>query len=357
MSRPIRAELSLSALKHNLDQVCQRAVGSRVLAVIKANAYGHGLLDVADALQSADGFAVADLAEAKALRSAGFKQPICLFAGCQTKHDFELAVTLAIEPVIHSSAQLNLLEQLTTVPEKLWLKFDSGLHRLGFDQDQLAPAIRRLRALSPIPDVVLMSHLASADQLDDLTTSQQQASFEDVVSGYDHSCSLLNSAGVLGDQLPAYDWVRPGIALYGASPLAGRSAEQLNLKPVMTLMSEIIAISNVAKGERVGYGGIWTAPRACRIATIACGYADGYPRHAKNQTPVLVKGNPVPLVGRVSMDLMTIDVTDLDSVSVGDEVTLWGQGLAIDEIAKAAGTISYELMCGVSSRVPRVITS
>lgn len=355
MGRPIRAIIDLSALQHNLGIIRSYAEDAKVMAVIKANAYGHGLIDVASALSSADGFAVADLNEAKALRDAGFNQSICLFAGCYCKIDFEQGLQLDVEPVIHCSEQLDLLEQLSHSPKGLWLKIDSGMHRLGFSPEQVEGAINRLKNLAPGPTISLMSHLANADQSQNKTNQSQQLIFETATNDYDYPRSLLNSAGLIGQQLAAYDWVRPGIALYGSSPITNQSAKDLGLKPVMTLKTKIISIKDVAQGDRVGYGGSWTAPQTTRIATIACGYGDGYPRHAGNQTPVLVNGQRVPLVGRVSMDLMTLDVSQLTNVTIGDEAILWGQGLAIDEIAEAVDTISYQLMCNISARVPRLI--
>jgi alanine racemase len=340
VTRLVRAVIDSSALRDNLAAVRRVAPRSRVLAVVKANAYGHGLVPTALALADADAFAVARLEEGLALRHSGVRTPIVLLEG-----DFEL--------VVHSAEQAALLaawrgaHRFTT-----WIKVDSGMNRLGFRPEEFPAAYARLLDSGAVaPRMRLLTHLANADALDDTVTREQIALFERTVHGLDLERSIANSAGILGWPASHADWVRPGLLLYGVSPFAGRTAAEFGLRPAMTLESTVISVRRVRIGERVGYGGRWTARRATTLAIVAVGYGDGYPRHTANGTPVLVNGAQAPIAGRVSMDMIALDVTDLPPVHAGDRVVLWGEGLAVEAVAPHADTVSYELLCGVSQRV------
>jgi len=355
MTRPARARLDPQALRHNLHLVRRHAPSSKVMAVVKANAYGHGLLWAARCLESADAFAVASVEEAVPLREANYHQPICLLEGVFTADDVASLDRHRLDPVIHHSTQLDLLEQGGCQgPLTVWLKIDTGMHRLGFAPADLSSVLDRLRKVKCIGDIRLMSHLANADHRDDPGTRRQLEAFLSASKVHALPRSLANSAGVLGWPDSHFDWVRPGIMLYGSSPLAGSTAESLGLKPVMTLETRLIAVQSHRQGESIGYGGDYTCPVDMPVGVAAIGYGDGYPRHAPAGTPVLVNGQTVPLIGRVSMDMVTLDLRNQPKARVGDPITLWGEGLPIDTIAAKAGTISYELMCHVTERIPRV---
>jgi alanine racemase len=335
--------------------------GARVLAMVKADAYGHGALVVAEALSGADGFGVAFLQEAQALRAAGISHPITLMEGVFTPGEMAEAVRLGLSTVVHQSTQVVLLEAVpATTPVDVWLKLDTGMHRLGFVPEQVMSVWRRLRALPGVRSIGLVTHFARADELQAPQTAEQIAVFRALQRqieqevGHAVTDSLANSAGILAWPDAIGSWVRPGIMLYGSSPFADRSAESLGLRPVMTLTSRLIAIRTLKAGEPVGYGGTWVAPCDTRIGVVAVGYGDGYPRHAASGTPVLVNGVRVPLAGRVSMDMIAVDLGDVPA-ALGDPCVLWGEGLPADEIAAAAGTISYELFCKVTARVPRFL--
>ena len=324
------------------------------MAVVKANAYGHGLVPTALALADADAFAVARLEEGLALRAAGVTRPIVLLEGVFASEQLLEAARHGFDLVVHDPLQIELLEGFSG-PHRfvLWLKIDTGMNRLGFRPNEFRRALERVSALRPPPlEIRLLTHLARADDRDDAATREQIARFKEAIRDLDYATSIPNSAGIFGTAPVSCDWVRPGLALYGASPFAGQICTDLGLQPVMTLESTVIAIRHVPRGEAVGYGGAWRAPRDSVIAIVAAGYGDGLTRNLPNGTPVLIDGQRLPLVGRVSMDMIAVDVTDRPAVRVGTSVTLWGRGLPVEEVARYAGTIPYELLCGVSQRVP-----
>jgi len=347
------ATLCISALQHNLQRAKQCAPNAKVIAVIKANAYGHGMLAVAEALHAADAYAVARLDEAVSLRHAGIDKPILLLEGVNTTAAWADCAAQHIEAVVHDTAQIEqLLATPLTQPIHLWLKADTGMHRLGLPCDQIIPAFERLRALPYVASIRLMSHLACADQPNHPFIQQQQSQFDAIDLPLERS--LANSAALLSATRFQYDWVRPGIMLYGASPFAAHSGPEAGLQAVMTLQSELIAIQALKKGQAVGYSRTWTCPEDMRVGVVGIGYGDGYPRHAPSGTPVLIHGQQAPLIGRVSMDMLSVDLRGLTHAHIGDPVTLWGQALSVDIIADYAGTISYELLCAVTPRVPRI---
>jgi alanine racemase len=354
VSRLIRAVIEPRALRHNLGTIRERARRARVMAVVKANAYGHGLVPTALALPDADAFAVARLEEGLALRAAGITQPIVLLEGVFTAEQLLEAARHGFDLVVHDALQVELLEEMTGSHRfVLWIKIDTGMNRLGFPAREFAGALERVQRLKPAPlEVRLLTHLACADERDNRMTNEQLTRFREITRGLDYSVSVANSAGIFGGAQVNFDWVRPGLALYGASPFADSSAAQLGLTPVMSLESSVIALRRIAAGETVGYGAAWRSPRDSLIAIIAAGYGDGLPRSLAGGTPVLVAGARVPLVGRVSMDMIAADVSALPEVHVGTGVVLWGPGLPVEEIARHAGTIPYELLCSVSQRVP-----
>jgi alanine racemase len=351
----IRAIVDTAALRHNLGRVRSTAPGARVMAVIKANAYGHGLVPAAKALAQTDGFAVARLEEGLALRQAGLTNRILLLEGVFSPDQLASAAQQRFDLMVHSFEQLAMLE-VRSGPEPIaaWIKVDTGMNRLGFRVDQFQDAYRRLRLIKGVtPDPTLVTHLASADDRRDPKTNEQMRSFAAATRDFEGERSIANSAALLAWPDARADWVRPGLMLYGVSPFPSGTGAELGLRPVMTLQSEVIAIKDVRTGETVGYGGAWRAERETRMAVVAAGYGDGYPRSIESGTPVLVNGHRAPLIGRVSMDMITVDVTDLPGVASGDPVVLWGEGVPVEEIARHSGTIPYELICGVSQRVQR----
>lgn len=352
MAGLIRAVIDASALKANLAVVRRTAPRSRIMAIVKANAYGHDLVSTAHALADADAFGVARLEEGLRLRSNGVKNEIVLLEGVFDAEQMAAAAANDFGLVVHHAQQLALLaewrgQQRFTV----WLKVDTGMNRLGFRADEFAAAYRKASACAAVAQLRLLTHLASAEASADPTTTEQLQLFEAVTAGLTHERSVANSAGVLNWPESHFDWVRPGLMLYGVSPVPGKVAADIGLRPAMLLTTSVIATRRVKPGERVGYGGRWTARRMSTLAVAAVGYGDGYPRHMANGTPALVNGERAPLAGRVSMDMVTIDVTDLQTVRVGDPVVLWGEGLPAEEVAPHAETSSYELLCGVSQRV------
>jgi alanine racemase len=354
VSAAARAVVDTAALRHNLLSVREAAPGSRVMAVIKANAYGHGLVEVARALADADAFAVARLDEAVALRDAGLAHRIVLLEGVLRSEELSRAAALRLEPVIHCPEQVSALEQASLDnPLRAWLKIDTGMHRLGFPPGEAVGVARRLMASGALAKPpVCMTHLACADEPEETVTRSQLAAFAGAVADLPGDRSAANSAAILAYPESHMDWVRPGIMLYGVSPFEGRCGADLGLRPVMSLSSPLIAVKDVPAGGRVGYGGTWTADRATRIGIAAVGYGDGYPRClGSTDTPVLLGGRKAQLVGRVSMDMIAIDLTDAGDAAVGDEVTLWGADLPVEILASRAGTIGYELLCGVTQRV------
>lgn len=350
MPRPIQAHIDLNALENNL-YIARRTTSSRLMAVIKADGYGHGLMRVAEALSGADGFALLDIQDAIVLREAGFRQTILLLEGFFSGEDLAAVAEYDLTCVIHSNWQIELLD---AYPKRaaldVWLKVNTGMHRLGFMPQQVAQTMEQLRRHPAVRDVTLMTHFAHADEARGI--DEQLEIFNALAAPHRVARSLANSAALLRYPNSHGDWVRPGIMLYGASPYAETSAQQLGLKPAMTLSSRIIATQELRSGDEIGYGALFRADRAMRIGIVACGYADGYPRHAPTSTPVLVDGQRAQLLGRVSMDMLFADLSKLPDAQVGSRVVLWGEGLPIEEVARAAGTISYELMCALTKRVP-----
>lgn len=352
MSRPARARINLQALQHNFSSVQQSAPDSRIMAIVKANAYGHGLIRTAQSLPEAAAFGVSCLDEAIALREAGFDRRIVLLEGLFGADDINLITGYRLDVVVHHASQLQWLAQGQLLrPLDVWLKIDTGMHRLGFEPDSIGDIATRLQQIPQVATVRYMTHFPCADELDNPDTRQQIEVFNTAVAAVDGEHSMANSAGILGWPAARADWVRPGIMLYGSSPLGGRTAASLDLQPVMTLSTKLIAVNARKQGDTVGYGADWRCPADTHIGVAAIGYGDGYPRHAPSGTPVRVNGRTASLAGRVSMDMICIDLGDVANAQVGDEVVLWGEGLPVDEVAGAAATISYELLCGVGPRV------
>ncbi|MDO8718256.1 MAG: alanine racemase [Polaromonas sp.] len=362
MPRPIFATIHTEALSHNLARVRAAAPDARVWAVVKANAYGHGIERVFDALRSADGFALLDLAEAQRLRALDWRGPILLLEGCFEARDLELCSRLGLWHAIHCNEQIDMLAaHKTQLPHRVFLKMNTGMNRLGFKPERFRAAWIRLNALPQVEEISLMQHFPDADGPKGITAQLQ--AFDAVTHDLPGERTLSNSAAILRhDEALAgrSDWVRPGIVLYGSAPdFPARSAADWGLQPTMTLASRIIGTQQLVAGDTVGYGSSFAAGGPMRIGVVACGYADGYPRHAPTGTPVLVNGVRCRMVGRVSMDMITVDLTPVPAAGMGSEVTLWGQGpkgavLPIDDVARAAGTVGYELMCAVAPRVPVV---
>ncbi len=357
--RPAKAYIHLPALRHNLGIAKAFAPNSKVLAVVKANGYGHGICRVAQQLVDADGFGVASMDEALQLRQKGFLHRILLLEGLFSEIEMPLAIQNRLDIVVHSEHQLQwLLNYQTTIVMTVWLKIDTGMHRLGFSSNEIPSVIKRLEQSLSSFNIHLMSHLASADESSSSAiefTQNQINVFNQVTEKFAFPKSLSNSAGLQAYRASRYDWVRPGILLYGAGQTDQTQNKQTQLKPVMRLESEVIAVKWIKSGEFVGYGNDWQASKDTCIAVIAIGYGDGYPRHAITGTPVLIEGKRVPLIGRVSMDMITVDITKYsDDINIGSLATLWGGELSIDEIAKCANTICYELLCGITSRVPMI---
>ena len=356
MPRPIRATISRAARAHNLTVAKRHAGRAKVWAVTKANAYGHGIERAARAFEAADGFAVLDFAEAERLRHAGVKKPVLMLEGFFEPADIELLSRHALTPVIHSAEQVKMLAGARLADGlDLYLKVNSGMNRLGFAEAGLGAAYKALRKHPKVRRITFMTHFADADGASGVAA--QLASFEALTQPFDvQARCIANSAALIRFPEARADWVRPGIMLYGGSPFADLSAEELGLKPAMTLTSQIIGIQKLERGERIGYGFAYEATGPMTVAIVACGYADGYPRHAPTGTPVLVNGKRARLVGRVSMDMISVDVSDLTDARIGIPVTLWGEGLPADEVGAAAGTLSYELFTKLTARVPVVET-
>ncbi len=356
MSRLATATIHLEALRNNLQRaraLCSNA--SQIVAVIKADGYGHGLLTVAHALHEAEMFAVGCLDEAAALRGAGVHKPILLLEGFEGEEELQAISQLGLQTVIHSQQQWSLLRSVELKrPLAVWLKIDTGMHRLGLDPEEAESMLQALQHHPSVDEVVLLSHFANADGTDHEMNHHQQQLFECCATGSGLRRSMANSAALLSHSSSHYQFVRPGIMLYGGSPFPQRSAESLGLAPAMTLQAPLIAIKSLQRGDKVGYGSLWSAPEEMRIGVVAIGYGHGYPRQLPSGTPILIRGKRVPLIGRVSMDMVTVDLRGLPEAAVGDSATLWGEGLPADEIAVLANTISYELFCQLTSRVRRV---
>lgn len=351
MPRPITATIDLAALAHNLGVARAHAPHARVFAVIKANAYGHGLLRAAAALREADGFALLEFDAAIRLRDAGYTQRIVLLEGFFDAREAVAGAARKIASVVHTCEQFALIDPLPGGSRlDVLLKINSGMNRLGFMPQAVRGAHETLQDNPAVGKITLMSHFADADGAGGVAA--QMAVFESAVAGIAAPRSLANSAATLRYPETHFDWIRPGILLYGSSPFTDRSAAELGLKPVMTLASEIIGVCDLKPGDTVGYGGTFRAERTMRIGIVACGYADGYPRHAPSGTPVRVGGRMTTSVGRVSMDMLCVDISGMPDAGIGTRVVLWGEGNPIDAVAQAAGTVSYELMCALAARVP-----
>jgi alanine racemase len=356
MSRPLIARIDTAALAHNLGVARAAAPRSRVLAVIKANGYGHGLLRVARALRSADGFAVLTLDEATPLRAEGYTHPIVLLEGFFSPDELPEIARLRLRPVIHRTDQVDILARARLEHRlDILLKVDTGMHRLGLAPKRVPETLARLRTLGQVGRITLMTHFACADD-PAVGVAAQLEVFKALRAGLGEeggvpSITLANSAALLRYPETHGDWVRPGILLYGASPFADQTGEDLGLLPAMHLESRLIAVQSVRKGEGVGYGLTFRAERAMQVGIVACGYADGYPRHAPTGTPVLVAGRPSRTLGRVSMDMLCVDLTSVPGAHVGSPVLLWGAGLPVERVAAAAGTIAYELLTALAPRV------
>ena len=365
MPRPIEAVIHVDALAHNLARARSAAPGAKVWAVVKADAYGHGIERAFDGLRAADGFALLDLAEAERLRALGWRGPVLLLEGAFEPRDLDACSRLGLWHVVHREAQVDwLAAHKTDRPHHVFLKLESGMNRLGFEPAGFRSAWARLSALVQVDEIGLMTHFACADSAGDAAVERPLAVFEQAARDLPGERSLCNSAALLrhaaGSEPIRGDWVRPGILLYGSSPdFPAHGIAHWQLEPAMSLRAQVIALRQLAPGEAVGYGATFVAERPMRIGVVACGYADGYPRHAPTGTPVLVDGRRGRLVGRVSMDMLTVDLTELPQAGIGSEATLWGRATApgaaplpIDEVAQAAGTIGYELMCALARRVP-----
>lgn len=362
MPRPIQATIHTPAFVNNLSVMRKAAPDARVWAVVKANAYGHGIERAFEGLRGADGFALLDLDEAQRIRALGWRGPVLLLEGAFELRDLELCSRLDLWHTVHCEEQIDMLAaHKTNVPHRVFLKMNSGMNRLGFAPAQFRSAWTRLNALPQVDEISLMTHFSDADGARGI--AHQMAAFEEATRGLPGERTVSNSAATLRHRGAdvAGDWVRPGIAVYGSAPdFPAHSADEWGLQPTMTLAAKIIAVQAIDAGATVGYGSIFVAPHPMRIGVVACGYADGYPRICPTGTPVLVDGVRTRTVGRVSMDMITVDLEPVPSAATGSEVTLWGQSsqgavLSIDEIARQAGTVGYELMCALAQRVPVVV--
>jgi alanine racemase len=354
------ARINLGAVRHNFQTIRNKAPGCRTIAVIKGNAYGHGLLACARTLSDADAFGVARLSEAKALREAGVDKSLVLLGGVFSRGDLDVAVDLGASPCIHSDEQITWVEDYDGPKLSVWLKIDTGMNRLGFRLEEAAAAIARLQNCRSVTDLKIMTHFANADNPADETTNIQIDRFKRVIEGFSGDVSIANSAGLFGwaEALREFEdvaytgrlWIRPGIALYGVSPIAGRSAAELGLRAAMQFESRLILVKPVLAGERVGYGGTWQSDRDSRLGVVAVGYGDGYTRYIPCGTPVIVNGRPVPVAGVISMDLTVVDLGPGAADRAGDTVILWGHELPVETVAEYAGTVPYQLVTGVTHR-------
>lgn len=352
MTRATQAIIDLHALRENYTFAKSKAPSSKAYGVIKANAYGHGLLPCAQALTDiADGFAVACVDEAVELRQGGILLPILVLEGAMDQSESQVAADLDLELAVHKQDQVHWLAGVKGGSVKVWIKVDSGMHRLGFTSQAVPSLVTMLKSMDTVVDIHLMSHFACADEVGSVVTEQQIKNLE-TLDPMQLDRSLCNSAAILTLPQCHGQLIRPGIMLYGGSPLQNQTGSQLSLQPVMTLQSEVIAIHDIDQGQGVGYGHAYVTDKSTKLAVVAIGYGDGYPRQAPAGTPVMIRGRKYPLAGRVSMDMITVDVTNSE-VALGDVVTLWGTGLDADEVAQHCNTISYELFCQVTPRVKR----
>lgn len=353
MSRPAQVRIHLSALSHNLNQVRQLAPASKVMAIIKADGYGHGITRVAAQLNSADAFGVACIEEAITLRQAGIQNKIILLEGLYAVDELQQIIEHDLDIIIHHMSQIEVLESnILPSPVNVWLKIDTGMHRLGFLPAEFSEAYRRLGDLAQVNKPLrLMTHLATANERDPELTYQQIRCLNELVSEIPLETTIANSAAVLSLEDSHSDWVRPGLMLYGISPFGDSVGSDHNLEPAMTLESKLISVKHLKTGDPVGYGASWCCPEAMPIGIVAAGYGDGYPRQAPSGTPVLVNGVKAALIGRASMDMLAVDLRNQPDAQVGDPVVLWGKGLSVEEIARAAKTIPYQLLTAVHKRL------
>ena len=349
------AEINLGAIQHNLKVVKKHAPNSKVLAMLKANAYGHGTTQIAMALNEADAFGVARLSEAVALRAAGITKPIVLLEGFFEAGELHIIANLGLDTVLHTQAQLeSFLAADLPRSIRVWLKVDTGMNRLGIRPEEVSSAMSSLKGHTNVLGTpILMSHFGCADEVHHPLNQQQFALFTELLEQHQGESSFANSAAILSLPDSHQDWVRPGIMLYGVSPIEATSAIDFGLMPAMTLKSSVIAVRDIKEGETVGYGATWTAKKDTRLAVIAIGYGDGYPRNARNGTPVVINNDTYYLAGRVSMDMISVEIGTQSNVKVGDEAILWGEVLPIEYIAEHAETVPYELLCGVTGRVEK----
>lgn len=356
MARPLYAQLSLPALRANVARAQQLAPGAELLAVVKANAYGHGLMRLLPALAEADGLALLELDAAIALRAAHYMRRIVLLEGFFTPDELPEVAARRLAVVVHSEDQVRMLEFARLErPLEVFIKINTGMNRLGVAPADVVRTVERLNQCESVAVLRLMTHFANADEKQGL--KEPLAMFTAACHGMPYPRSLANSAGVVRYAETGGDIIRPGIMLYGATPFRDESAEDIGVRPVMTLRSEIIAVQSLRPNDSVGYGAAYVAASERRIGVVACGYADGYPRCAPNGTPVLVCGKKARIAGRVSMDMITVDITEVLEADVGSPVVLWGEGLPVDEVARAASTVGYELLCAVAPRVPFVVSN
>jgi len=352
MIAAVEAHINLTALAHNLARVRKAAPNSKVMAVIKANAYGHGMVQVAKALATADAFAVARLQEAVQLRQAGIKNEIAVMEGFQNAAELIEFSQHGLQAVVHQPTQIELLRRTQLQqPIQVWLKVDSGMHRMGVAPEAVQACWKVLQKIESVATVRLMTHLASADDRRSEQTQQQLDVFRRATAGIKAETSIANSAGVLGWPETHSDWVRPGIMLYGVSPFLDGWGIDEGLELVMSLTSRLISVKHFKKGDAIGYGASWSCPEDMPIGIVSCGYGDGYPRHAVPGTLVMVNGMPTPLLGRVSMDTICVDLRQQPNAEIGDIVLLWGESMPVEEIAQSATTIPYEILCSVTQRV------
>ncbi len=352
MISAVEAYINLTALTHNLERVRQAAPNSKIMAVIKANAYGHGMVRVANALTAADAFSVARLYEAVQLREAGIDKDIVVLEGFNNPTELMDFSRYDLQATVHQPMQIDLLRRTRLdKPIQVWLKVDSGMHRMGVAPETVRACWKVLQKSASVSTVRLMTHLASADDRRSEQTNQQLDVFKRVTAGIETETSIANSAGILGWPQTHSDWVRPGIMLYGVSPFLDGWGEDEGLELVMTLTSRLIAVNHFKEGDAIGYGASWTCPEDMPVGVVSCGYGDGYPRHAVPGTLVMVNGMPTPLLGRVSMDSICVDLRQQPDAEIGDTVLLWGESMPVEEIAQSATTIPYEVLCCVTRRV------
>jgi alanine racemase len=351
--RPLSVSIDNQSLKNNLNIVKKFSPNSKIMAVLKANAYGHGLIECARNLNTIDGIAVLNLSEAIDLREHGFEHKILLLEGFFDKSEIGIASRMGIDSVVHCHEQIDMIHQAKPKkPLNIHLKFNTGMNRLGFPVHDSANLINSLIQNPLIDEITLMTHFANADEAAGI--SDQMNQFHHIPNEINLERSLANSAAIIKYPESHYEWVRPGIMLYGASPFSGINALEFKLQPVMSLTSEIIAIQDINAGESVGYGSSFIAKNKTRVGVVACGYADGYPRQANSKSPILVNDKKTHLLGRVSMDMLYVDITDISDAKIGSTVELWGKNISVDEVAECSGTVGYELLCAISAskRVP-----